>query len=212
MSQVTQQSRTQPDRRAESDGRMIRAAFELIAEYGSAGCSLARVGVEAGYGRGLPVARFGTKLGLLEAVIDTSESWFQRRLARDIRGKSGLEALFIRIAAHVAGARDSSPAAIAVYQLYVESMGAASELKPRMSAMSENYRQGFRTHLQEARDAGELSSEIDIDRFATIILGAVRGIIIQALVSDRSTNLGLIENDLVMMFRQTLTGKLLPDT
>jgi len=207
MFQSITQGRTQPERRAESDARMIRAALSLIAAHGAAGCSLARVGIDAGYSRGLPVARFGTKLGLLEAVIDASEAWFQRRLERKLGDRTGLEALFIRIAAHVEGARDSSPAAIAVYQLYVESMSATSELKPRMSALSERYRQGFRTHLQEARDAGELGDDIDIDRFATIILGAVRGVIIQALVSDRGTNLELVENDLVQMFRQTLVTR-----
>lgn len=139
---------------------MIRAALEMIAAEGAAGCSLARVGITAGYSRGLPAARFGTKLGLLEAVMDTSEAWFQRRLERKLGDRTGLEALFIRISAHFAGARDSSPAAIAVYQLYVESMSANSELKPRMSAMSERYRLGFRSHLQEARDAGELERSI----------------------------------------------------
>lgn len=207
MLQSTTHGRTQTERRAESDARMIRSALDMIAAHGAAGCSLAKVGIDAGYSRGLPVARFGTKLGLLEAVMDTSEAWFQRRLERKLGDRTGLEALFIRISAHFAGARDSSPAAIAVYQLYVESMSANSELKPRMSAMSERYRLGFRGHLQEARDAGELNDDIDIDRFATIILGAVRGGIIQALVDDQGTSLGLVENDLVKMFRKVLAGR-----
>ncbi|WP_417515395.1 TetR/AcrR family transcriptional regulator [Minwuia sp.] len=205
MLQNAAQSRTQVERRAESDSRMISAALDLIAEHGSAGCSLAKIGVDAGYSRGLPVARFGTKLGLLEAVIDTSEAWFQRRLERELGDRTGLEALFVRIGAHLAGARDSSPAAIAVYQLYVESMGAASDLKPRMTALGESYRQGFRRHLLEAREAGELRAGIDADRFATIILGAVRGVIIQALVNGGSTDLGQVEKDLILMFRQTLS-------
>ena len=46
--------RTQAERRAESDSRMLRAATQLIAKHGSAGVSLAKIGVAAGYSRGLP--------------------------------------------------------------------------------------------------------------------------------------------------------------
>lgn len=205
MIQNTTQGRKQTERRADSDARMIRAALYLIAAHGAAGCSLAKVGIDAGYSLGLPVARFGTKLGLLEAVMDTSEAWFQRRLQRRIGDRTGLEALFIRISVHFEGARESSPAATAVYQLYVESMGADSELKPRMTAMSEGFRLGFRGHLEEARAAGELVDGIDTDRFATVILAAVRGGIIQALVDDQGTRLELVESDLVQMFRKVLT-------
>ena len=109
MIQNTTQGRKQTERRADSDARMIRAALYLIAAHGAAGCSLAKVGIDAGYSRGLPVARFGTKLGLLEAVMDTSEAWFQRRLQRRIGDRTGLEALFIRISVHFEGARESSP-------------------------------------------------------------------------------------------------------
>lgn len=184
---------------------MIAAALRLIARGGAGGCSLAQVGTDAGYSRGLPVARFGTKLALLEAVVDTCDEWFQRRLARDLGDRKGLEALFIRMAAHLAGARDSAPATTAVYQLYVEGMGEASELKPRMRALGAGYREGFRKHLLEAREMGELRDGVDIDRFSMMILGAVRGIIVQALVDGGRTDLDSARDDLVALFRGALT-------
>lgn len=204
MPETEQLRRSQIERRAESDRKMIAAALRLIARHGSTGCSLAQIGVEAGYSRGLPVARFGTKLGLLESVVDTCDAWFQRRLKKDLGDTQGLEALFIRMGAHMAGARDSAPATVTVYQLYVESMGAASELKPRMRALGESYREGFRRHLQEARAMGELRDGIDIDRFATMVLGAVRGVIVQALVDGGKTDLDSTRDDLVDMFRRVL--------
>ncbi|ANK82560.1 MAG: hypothetical protein TEF_18500 [Rhizobiales bacterium NRL2] len=185
---------------------MIAAALRLIARNGSAGCSLAQIGTESGYSRGLPVARFGTKQALLEAVVDTCDAWFQRRLAKALGDRRGLDALFVRMGAHMAGARDSAPATVAVYQLYVESMGSASELKPRMRALGEGYREGFRRHLQEARELGELRADVDIERFATMILGAVRGVIVQALVDGGKTDLDSARDDLVGMFRQVLAA------
>lgn len=44
-------------RRRESDRRMLRAAVALICKHGTAGASLADIGVEAGYSRRLPVQR-----------------------------------------------------------------------------------------------------------------------------------------------------------
>lgn len=204
MPDTEQQRRSQTERRAESDRRMIAAALKLIARHGSTGASLAQIGVEAGYSRGLPVARFGTKLALLEAVVDAHDAWFHRRLARALGDAKGLEALFIRMATHMAGARDSADATIAVYQLYVESMGAVAELRPRIQTLGETYRQGFRRHLEEARVLGEIRADVDVDQYATMVLGAVRGVIIQSLVDRGATDLDQAREQLFAMFRKAL--------
>jgi len=199
--------RSQTERRAESDRRMLAAALRLIGRKGSVGTSLAEIGIEAGYSRGLPAARFGTKLALLEAVVDASEMWFERRVARRIGEMKGLPALFERMAAHMEGARDDAAGTVTVYQLYVESIGAVSELRPRMQAYGEGYRQGFLRHLREARDLGQLRKEIDIDRMSTTILGAVRGVIVQSLVDGGVTDLNVARDHLTSVFREALTPK-----
>jgi AcrR family transcriptional regulator len=53
-----------------------RVAVALIGRHGTAGASLADIGVEAGYSSGLPVQCFGTKLSLLETVTDTIQGRF----------------------------------------------------------------------------------------------------------------------------------------
>src|ERR1700748_893308 len=61
--------RTQAERAAESDRRLLRAALKLIAERGYRNTSLAAIGEEAGYSRGLVNDRFGSKAGLLWALV-----------------------------------------------------------------------------------------------------------------------------------------------
>ncbi|WP_416897081.1 MAG: TetR/AcrR family transcriptional regulator [Minwuia sp.] len=199
--------RTQIERRAESDRRMLAAAVRLIGRHGSVGTSLAEIGTEAGYSRGLPAARFGTKLALLEAVVDASEKWFERKVARRLGDTKGLAALFERMAAHLEGARDDTSGTVTVYQLYVELIGAVSDLRPRMQAFGEAYRQGFRRHLVEARERGELRDDVDVDRMATTILGAVRGVIVQSLVDGGVTDLNVARDHLTSVFREALTPK-----
>src|SRR5947209_5259489 len=89
----------QAERRRVSDSRMLQAAMRIIAEKGAAGATLAEIGVAAGYSRGLPAERFGTKLVLLNALMDSMEDWFQKRVGPAVAGKRGLAAVLARIEA-----------------------------------------------------------------------------------------------------------------
>ncbi len=186
----TGERRAQVDRRAKSDRQMLRAAISLIAAHGSKNVSMAQIGMAAGYSRGLPSERFGTKLRLLEAVVSTTEAWFEKRLQSVLEGKIGLDALSARIIAHMESVRDSSEAAIALYQLIVEATGTVAELKPRITELNQSYANGMMIHLEEARAKGELKEGIDIDRHALSIVSAMHGLAIQALIRDDVGSLG----------------------
>ena len=60
---------TQLERREQSEQRLLTAAAELIATEGFAAASLERIGQIAGYSRGLASQKFGSKDGLVKAVI-----------------------------------------------------------------------------------------------------------------------------------------------
>lgn len=61
--------RTQVQRSIESDARLLKAAAEILAEEGYLACTLERVGERAGFSRGLASRKYGSKDGLIEAVI-----------------------------------------------------------------------------------------------------------------------------------------------
>ncbi|MFM2302357.1 MAG: hypothetical protein RLZZ84_2093 [Pseudomonadota bacterium] len=61
--------RTQAQRRAESENRLLAAAAEIIAAEGYLAATLERVGERAGFSRGLASRKYGSKDGLIEAVI-----------------------------------------------------------------------------------------------------------------------------------------------
>ncbi|HOB13687.1 MAG TPA: TetR/AcrR family transcriptional regulator [Novosphingobium sp.] len=64
-----QSRRTQAERRAESEDRLLAAAAAIIAEEGYLAATLERVGTAAGFSRGLAGRKYGSKDGLIEAVI-----------------------------------------------------------------------------------------------------------------------------------------------
>ncbi|AFK55099.1 TetR/AcrR family transcriptional regulator [Tistrella mobilis] len=174
-------------RREESDRKMLRAALALIARHGTVGASMAQIGIDAGYSRGLPVQRFGTKLALLEAVIDAVQDRFLRHVERRTAGKRGCAALVERIRVQIEAVRDMPDSAIALYHLIVDSAGAVPELKPRIALLHAAYRDNLRTYLLQAREMGELRDGLDIDQYVRTISGTISGICIQALIADGDT-------------------------
>lgn len=60
--------RTQAERVAESDHRLMEAAIRLVARVGYTHTTLESIGVEAGYSRGLVQHRFGSKDRLQEST------------------------------------------------------------------------------------------------------------------------------------------------
>lgn len=168
---------------------MIRAAMTLIAEKGVARTTLADVGVAAGYSRGLPVERFGTKLGLLNALIDSADSWFAVRAPEQIGAVRGLAAVRRRIAAHVESGLSSPTATRLIYYLYIEASFGLPELRPRMQALSQTFARGFHEHLLAAREDGEIAPDADCDRLATAIVGMIRGVFMEWVLSDGATDL-----------------------
>ncbi|MDP1840399.1 MAG: TetR family transcriptional regulator [Reyranella sp.] len=177
--------RTQATRRRESDRRMLRAAARLFAERGVSGTSLADVGLAAGYSRGLPVERFGNKLGLITALLDSMDSWFQAHIVRILKDIRGMRAVRLRMEAHLASVKRDATATAALYSIYTESLFVMSELQPHVAAVIGRWREGLADSLREARRAGEIGKRVDCEGEARFLLGAMRGLVIQYLL-DRS--------------------------
>lgn len=198
--------RTQEDRREESDRRILRAATRLIARNGSAGTSLAEIGLAAGYSRGLPSERFGTKDALLRSVVATIEEAFQARLAGDLGDKKGLAAVEARIGAHLDGALKGAAGVRALYLLYMESLTVAPDLHAQISQMGHDNRDGLANHLREAQRMGEIDRDIDPKAYAMVILGAIRGVITQWVIDPRAVDLLEAKAVLASMVRRS-TGR-----
>ncbi|MCW1383424.1 TetR/AcrR family transcriptional regulator [Novosphingobium sp. KCTC 2891] len=62
--------RTQAERRQQSEQGLLVAAAEVILEHGYNGATFDRISERAGYSRGLVTLRFGSKDGLVAAMIE----------------------------------------------------------------------------------------------------------------------------------------------
>lgn len=197
--------RSQEDRRSESERRLLQAARRLIARNGSAGTTLAEIGLEAGYSRGLPSERFGSKQAMLERLVDSVEQAFEAQVAIDVGDKTGLAAVEARIRAHFNGALRGASGVRALYLLYMESLTVAPQLRDRIATLSQAYRDAFALHLREAQQAGEIRRDIDPGQQALVIVGAIRGLINQWLIEPRGIDLEMARGTLISTIRRSLT-------
>jgi AcrR family transcriptional regulator len=203
-------SSRQHERRQASDARMLRAAMRIIAQKGVAGATLADIGVAAGYSRGLPAERFGTKLSLLSALLDSMEAWFEQRVRAAVAGSTGLAALHARIDANLDAACANPNATAALYSMFVESLCAFPELQPRTRALSAAFHHGFRAHLEQARRRGELRRGVDCAAMAGVIVGALRGVIIQSLLDGDTASLAAAREQIHALIEAGLSNTALP--
>lgn len=151
-----QQRRTQAERSAESEDRLLAAAAAIIAGEGYLAATLERVGTAAGFSRGLASRKYGSKDGLIEAVIWRVSASVHAEVDAAIAGLTSpleqLLALFDRFVELVL--RDTS---VRAYFVLFSAM-IANRLETR--AVFEEVQQRFGARIEELVVAGQARGEI----------------------------------------------------
>jgi len=182
--------RTQEERKAESERRILRAAVELFARQGFLRTTLIEVGKAAGYTGGLVSHRFGSKEGLLNAVIDNATNRFlEDQLRPEIEGpgvETAEQALrnYISIYFEEVFVRESHIRAL--YVIMGEGLGAVPEVQPKIAALNRGMRKRLQQIVERGIDAGEFSSTVDPKASAVLLVGLLRGVVMQYLADPRA--------------------------
>ncbi len=179
--------RTQEQRKAESERRIIRAAVELIAKQGYLKTTLIEVGRAAGYTGGLVSHRFGSKEGLLNAVIDNaSRRFFEDQLLPVIEHESAEQALRNYISTYYEEVFVRESHIRALYVIMGESLGAVKEVQPKIARLNRGMRSRIKEIVERGIANGEFSANVDPDASAVLIVGLLRGVVMQYLADARA--------------------------
>jgi AcrR family transcriptional regulator len=174
--------RTQAERTAESDARLMRAALKLIGERGYQATSLAAIGEEAGYSRGLVNERFGSKAGLLWALVKRMlRIWNHEGRIHSGPNHIGLDALCDVVDNH-RRALERDEGIRAFYAILFEVLGPIPEVLPEFQKLHREFRADIERGLRTGIEAGTIRADIDVPAQAVILLGVLRGIAIQWLL------------------------------
>lgn len=201
--------RTQAERRAESEERLLTAAAEIIASEGYLACTLDRVGERAGFSRGLASRKYGSKDGLIEAVIWRVSAHVHEEVDAAIAGIADpldqLLALFDRFVELALG-----DAPVKAYFVLFSAM-IANRLETRSVFDEVEHRFGERieTLVIAAQAAGRISPALPSQHAAFMVGCLLAGISIETATGARDLDQGdpaALRRDLSAMLKAALGG------
>jgi AcrR family transcriptional regulator len=193
------------ERSARSDAEIMRAAARLIARQGYGKTSLIQIGLEAGYSGALISNRFGSKEGLLRALLERITTRFNDDQIRPaLAGRKGLEALCAVMDAYLRELEEREDRVRIFYVLMGEGLGSVPEVLPSFSRLNESLRADAEQRIREGIDAGEIRPDVDPKVEALAFLATLRGTALQRLVDPESFDLGHVREGLVASLRRNL--------
>jgi AcrR family transcriptional regulator len=177
--------RRQEDRVALSDERMTRAAVQLLVEVGVAGTTLAAVGERAGYSRGLPAYRFGSKAGLLAHIHDTVAADWIARVQRAVGDRVGVEALESVISALSDFMAEAPGDLRAMYLLRYSSIDPAFEFRTNIAKVHSAQKRDAQRWIEAGQMAGRIGKRVDASLAAELFCATADGLLYRWLVTPQ---------------------------
>ncbi|WP_169711676.1 TetR/AcrR family transcriptional regulator [Henriciella litoralis] len=193
---------TQAERRDRSERELLEATMRVVSKHGVSAATFDVIGREAGYSRGLVTQRFGSKDGLIRALIAYLHTWQQEALGQgqldEDDGLAELEA-FIKLHCLSVGGHEESKA-------YYMLLSAAVADRDNTAAFADEHeveRQLIRQMIERGQQEGRIKRDVDADATALMIGCALIGIRMQKLI-DPATGVEPIRKALMETLRARL--------
>ena len=170
--------RTQEQRRAETERRVLEAATALIAATGSRSVTLAQVGEAAGYSRGIVYHQFGSRERLIEAVLDRAQ-----RLGLPESADDGLGHLLAIVETYLQAVARRAPTTRAFLQLWMEAVAADPVVAPLFAERDEGFRRFLADVIRRGLADGSVRSDADPDAAGAVVMALLRGTSLQLIAT-----------------------------
>lgn len=170
--------------------RLIEAATRLFAEKGARDTSVQAIAEAAGISRGSIFWHFGSKEGLLFAVVDASFGEWQAEVLAPLLGPGrGPASLRQVVEAHLHFVRSHPEIGRLFFVLLFEALGPHPELAESYARLYERFRGFGRTWIRQAAETGLIRSDVDPQAATTAVLGALGGVHFQWHLDPRHVDL-----------------------
>jgi AcrR family transcriptional regulator len=174
--------RSQRERRAESERRLIQAAAELIAERGIQNTSLVDIGKRAGCSHALVTHLFGSKMSLVERLNDAADEYYADRAAAVVGASTGFDTL-VAVAGLYLGLVSGPDAIGRVHlMLWTEAIAHARDIRPSRAEWDEHFRSGIANIIRDGIAHGSIDSGTDAAAAALLVVGLLRGVALQMMM------------------------------
>ncbi|MFE5164896.1 TetR/AcrR family transcriptional regulator [Streptomyces sp. NPDC056697] len=197
---MTTPRRTQKERRDQAEAALLATAAELVVEQGVRSLTLARVGEQAGYSRGIVTHHFGSKQALLELLARSTQAGFVPGLA-DL--PPGLDRLLRLIAGYIGELGQVGTAHHAFLLLWAEAP-TMPELAPIFRERDESFRADLRDDVAAGIAEGTIRHDLAPEEVAVAIVGQLRGIGLQRLLDPGAVDPERLRRSVTEQWRRAL--------
>ena len=197
--------RTQAERREESERGLVQAAVAVVSEDGVSASTFEAIARRSGYSRGLVGQRFGSKLGLIEAVIaylhDGRESFAE---AGKLNGLPGLDALltyadrYVQRLSHMGEVQ-------AYFRLLSWAVADISAFRSVFAAEHQRIGARFEGWIRQGQAEGQIRPDLDPGAAALMVGSQLLGLSIQVLI-DPAMDLEPIRATYLATLRQAFSA------
>jgi AcrR family transcriptional regulator len=198
--------RTQAERREDSERGLVEAAISVTAERGVSAATFEAVGERGGYSRSLVTRRFGSKQGLIDAVISYLHDR-RKMLAAElgIDQMPGLDALLADTDLYLRSLSEKGE--LKAYFMWLSAAVAdASTLRTAFAASHEQVRARLRGYVQKGQAEGCIRTDLDADAAALMVGSLQLGLSMQLLV-DPTMNLDPIRKTSLATLRLSFEAR-----
>ncbi len=195
---------TQAERRERSEQELLEATLRVVSGQGVSAATFDTIGKEAGYSRGLVTQRFGSKDGLIRALIAHLHAWQQAALDRDrVDSMNGLSALCAFVDLHCQ-VLDGHEEVAAYYMLLAAAVADQLETREAFADEHEIERVLIRQIIERGQADGSIRADADADAAALMTGCSLIGIRMQSLI-DPDTDIAPIRDELIRSLRARLS-------
>lgn len=184
-----QQSRTQADRNEHSRRVLLDATREIIATEGFRAVTGARLQAASGLSRGLVSYYFGSKEGLVLALIDKIEDGFKTQyhpVRESVDGFTGIASVFDVYLSRIGV--DASTALAMVY-IATDSASSGNVISDKMKAAYADLRELFVHLVHKGQEDGSIDPTISHGPISVVLESMLRGVVLQYLVDPDEIDL-----------------------
>ncbi len=175
--------------------------MRLIAAGGSRAVTLAAVGAEAGYSRGIVSHHFGSRAALMDAVAREG----QRRFSPPTAGGSGRDRVLGLVDAYLAAFTERELDARVFLVLWAEAIAGDQELRPVFAQRDEAFRRGWAAVVRAGLADGSIRAGVDPDAVAVLLAGLLRGVGLQRLLTPDAVDLDAVRAEAAAILGRALT-------
>lgn len=196
---------TQAERRDVSERLLVEATLSVVAHGGVGAATFDAIGRAAGYSRGLATQRFGSKQGLIDAVIAYLHARRAELLDADhVADMPPLEAVLYYADSHLR-LLDHQDSGRAYFMLLAGAVADASALQSAFAASHDRVRGWLAERVRAGQSAGSIRAGVDPDGAALMIGSLLLGVSMQWL-ADPATPLDLIRRTSLAVLRDSLSA------